>query len=46
MRGARPRLHLLWNKKQKGVPRRLEICIASARYVCHAPTEKLQRPGN
>jgi hypothetical protein len=24
----------------------VKICIASARYVCHAPTEKLQRPGN
>jgi len=28
------------------VPRRLGICIASARCVCHASTEKLQRSGN
>jgi hypothetical protein len=44
--GARLRLRLRWSKKQKGVPRRLGICIASARCVYHALTEKLQRPGN
>ena len=28
------------------MPRRLEICIASARCVCHVPTDRLQRLRN